>query len=102
MKSLKKNCSPLKDKKSAMFFKFTNVIAELGGPPLVQDFALIYYDELEAEVSKLKDKWVGEFENLTNFSEEIIKEWILDCVNLNNNISIIVNEVSKEIMEIEK
>ena len=73
MRFLKEKYLPLEDKKSATFFKVTDVIPKLGGSPLVQYSSLIYFDELEAKVSKLKDKWDGEFDNLTNFSMEIIK-----------------------------
>ena len=77
----------------AMFFKIINVIVELEGPPLVQYSTLISSDELEVEMStKLKNKWVEELANLTNFSKENIKAWTIDYVNFNNNISIIVNE----------
>ena len=84
-----------------MFFKITNAIVELGDPPLVWDSALIFVDGLEAEVSKLKDKWVREFDSLTDFSEESIKAWTIDYVNWNNNIPIIFNEAWEEIIEIE-
>lgn len=92
MKSLNEKCSPLEDKKSATFLNIIDAIVELGGPPLVKDSTLIYFDELEAEVSKFKDKWGGGFESMTNFFEESIKEWTIHYVNLNNNILIIVNE----------
>ena len=101
MRSLKEEYLPLEDKKSATFFKVTDVISKLGGSPLVQYSSLIYFDELEAEVSKLKHKWDREFDSLTNFSMEIIKAQAVDYVDLNNNISIIVNEAQEEIMEIE-
>ena len=53
-------------------------------------------------MSKLKDKWVREFDNLSYFSKESIKTWKVDYVNLNNNILIKVNEALEEILEIEK
>ena len=53
---------------------------------------LISLDEIEDEVAKLKDKWAREFDNLTDFSEDKIKAWTMDYVNLNNNILIIVCE----------
>ena len=83
------------------FFKVTDVISKLGGSPLVQYSSLIYFDELEAEVSKLKHKWDREFDSLTNFYMKIIKAQVVDYVDLNNSISIIVNEAQEEIMEIE-
>ena len=101
MKYLKEKCSPMEDMKSATFFKIIDAIAELGGPPLVQDSSLIFVDDMEAEVSKLKDKWAREFDKLSNFSEESIKTLTIDYVNLNNNISVIVNEAQEEIIEIE-
>ena len=53
-------------------------------------------------MSKIRDKWAGEFDSLTNFYEENIRAWTIDYLNFNNNISIIVNEAHKEVLEIEK
>lgn len=102
MKFLKEKTSFLEDKKSATFLKIIDFVVELKVPPLVRDSTLISSYELEAELSKLKDKWTREFDSLTYFSEENIKAWIVDYVNLNNNISIIFCEAQKEIIEIEK
>lgn len=93
LRSLKEICSPLEDKKSAMFFKITYVIAELCGPPLVRDYPLIFANDQQVEVSKLKYKWEGEFDNLSYFSNENIKAWTVDYVYINSNTSIIINEV---------
>lgn len=60
-------------------------------------------DDLEALVSKLNEKWVGEFETLTNFFEEIeenINAWTIVYINLNNNILTIVNETWEETLDI--
>jgi hypothetical protein len=43
-------------------------------------------------VSELKDKRVGEFNSLLDVFVENIRTWIVDYVNLNNNISNIVIE----------
>jgi hypothetical protein len=59
---------------------------------------LIFVDALEDEVSKLKDKWAGDFEILSDFSKESIKTWTMDCVNLNNNIWAMVNEARDEFL----
>ena len=53
-------------------------------------------------MSKLTNKWVGEFDSLAYFFEDNIKTWTIDYVNLNNNISTIVCEAREEIIEIEK
>lgn len=53
---------------------------------------MISPNELEDEVSKIKDKLAEEFGNFIDFSEESIKAWIIDYVNFNNIISIMVNE----------
>ena len=81
----------MEDKRSATFFKITNAIAKLRGPSLVRD-ALISTNDLEDEVSKLKDKWDKEFCSLSDLFEERNKAWTIYYVNVNNNISIIVNE----------
>ena len=77
-------------------------ITELGGPPMTWDSMLISLDELEIEVSKLKDKWPGELDNLSYFSEDNIQTWNMDYINLNNNISIIFYESHDDLIENEK
>ena len=73
-------------------FEFFDAIGELGGPLLVQDSMMISLDELEDEVSKLRDKWVREFDNLTDFFNVNMREWTLDYVSLNNDIFVIIFE----------
>lgn len=102
LRSLKERYSPLEDKKSTLLFKITNAIDELGNPPLVIDFTFISIDDMEAKLSKLKDKWAREFDSLSDFYKESIKTQMVDYVNLNNNISIIVDEAREEFLEIEK
>ena len=63
--SLKKRCSPPEDITSATFFKIIDVIAELGGPPIMRNSTLIIVDNLEFEVSKLKYKQAREFDSLS-------------------------------------
>ena len=63
---------------------------------------LILLDDLEIEVSKIKDKWAGEFDNLSDFSKDSIWTWSVDYVNLNNNIFVIICEAHDEVIEIEK
>lgn len=49
----------LEYKKSSIFFKVYSSITELEGLPLIKVSTLISPDELEVELSKLKDKWAG-------------------------------------------
>ena len=102
MKSLKKKCTFLEDKKGAPFFKVSYAIVELGGPPLFWDSMFISSYELESKVSKIKDKWVRQFDNLMSFSEDDIRAWTVDYINLNNNIWVIISESHDEVIEIEK
>ena len=90
-KSFKEKCTSLEDKNTT-FFKTSNAIAEPGGPPLVRDSMLIFSDEMEVEMSKVKDRWAREFNNLIDFFEDNIKARTMDYVNLNNNISVIICE----------
>lgn len=71
--SLSERCSPREDKRSVIFFKVTDAISELGNPYDIRNFTLIYVDELESEVFKLKNKWAREFDNLSKFFEEYIR-----------------------------
>ena len=102
MKSLKQKCMSLEYRKSVIFFKVTDAIVELGGPPLIWDSTLISPDQLEVEVSKLMDKWVGEFDNMSYFSKYNIRTWTVDYVNLNNNIFVTICESYDDLIEIEK
>ena len=92
MKSLKETCTLLEDRKIAILFKVTNVIAKLGNPPMIQVSTLIFPNELEVEVSKPKDKWVREFDNLMVFFEDNIRSWTVDYTNLGKNIYVTVWE----------
>lgn len=102
MKSLKVKCMLLEERKSAIFFKVTNVIAKFGGPPLIQNSTLILSNEMEIELSKLKDKQAREFDNLLYFFEENIQTWSKDYVNLNKNIYVIVSKAHDDLIYVEK
>lgn len=69
MKILNEKCSPLEDKKSATFFGIIDDISKIGGPLIVQYSTLIFIDDMEDEVSKLKDKWVREFDSFPKSSK---------------------------------
>ena len=56
LKSLKEKSTLLEDKKSTIFFKVFDVVVELECPPMLRDSTLISPNELELELSKLKDK----------------------------------------------
>ena len=92
----------LEDMKSALFFKVFDVIAELGGPTLIRDSTLISPDELQVELSKLKDKWAREFNNMSYFFEDSMGTWTVDYVNLNNNIFVTIDEACDDLIEVEK
>ena len=102
MRSVSERCSPIEDIKSANSFNITNIIAELGSPSIIVNSTLIIVDDLEVELSKLKDKWVGEFGSLSNFFDENIRTWTVDYVNLYSIILNIVIKAREEIIEIEK
>jgi hypothetical protein len=63
-RSFNEKCTPLEEKKSVTFFKIVEAIFKLGDPPVVKNSTLIFVDDLDFKLSKLKDKWVGEFDNL--------------------------------------
>ena len=49
-------------------------------------------------MSKLKDKWAIEFNNLMHLSEDDIQTWTVNYVNLNNNIFVIISEDCDEVI----
>ena len=63
---------------------------------------LILPDELNVELSKIKHKWVGEFNDLSYFFEDIMHMWTIYYVNLNNNISISIFEAHGNLIEVER
>ena len=63
---------------------------------------LIYSNEMEAELPKLKDKWAREFDSLIDFSEDKIRASTMDYNNLNNNIFVTICEAWEEFIAIEK
>ena len=67
MKTLMEKVTLLEDWNSSIFFKVSDAIKELEGPPLIKDSMLISPNELNVELSKLKGKWVAEFDDLSNF-----------------------------------
>lgn len=46
--------------------------------------------------------WVEEFENLSIFSEENIKTWIVTYVYFNNDISSVISQARGELIDIKK
>jgi hypothetical protein len=88
LKALKEKATSLEDKKSATFFKITDLVNELQGPPLIKDSMSISLEEMETELARLRDKWVEEFDSLSYFSGDNMCTWTIDYVNVNHNISI--------------
>ena len=86
LNSLKEKSTLLEDRKSAIFFKVFDAIIELEDPPLIKDSKFISTDELEFRFCKLKEKWAGEFDNLSDFSKDNICTWTIEYVNFNNNV----------------
>lgn len=56
MKSLIENVTLLEDRKNAIFFKVSDAIKGLDGLPMIKGSMLIFPDELDVELSKLKVK----------------------------------------------
>ena len=57
LKSLMEKVTLLEDRKSAICFKVYDAIKELEGPPLIKCSRFLLPNELDIELSKLKDKW---------------------------------------------
>ena len=79
-----------------------DVVNELEGPPLVKDSTLLSLDELEIELSKLRDKCTKEFNGMSNFSRDNMRTWIVDYINLNHNVYVRISEAHDDLLEIEK
>ena len=69
---------------------------------MIKRSVLISTNELDDELSKLKDKWVGEFDDLSNFSKDNMCMWTIDYVNLNNKISISISEDHENLIQVER
>lgn len=57
---------------------------------------------MEDELSKLMEKWVKEFDSLSNFFGDDIRMWIVDYINLNHNFYISLSKAHDDAIEIEK
>ena len=96
------NVTLLEDQKSAIFFRVFNVVKDLEGPPLIKGSTLISADELDSELSKLKDKWDGQFNDLLYFTEDNMHMWTFDYVNLNKNMSIFISYPHESLIHVER
>ena len=56
-------------------------------------------DDLEYELSKLKDKWAREFDSMSNFPQENIKSWTILDVNVNNDILDSISQGREELAD---
>jgi hypothetical protein len=63
---------------------------------------LISPNELGIKLSKLKEKCVGEFDDLSDFSEENMHTWIVGYVNLNNNFFFNMSETRENLIQVER
>lgn len=86
--SLKENATFLDDIKTAILFKAYDIVKELEGPPPVKDSTLLSYEELETDLSKLRDKWAEEFNSFSDLYGYNMCMWTIDYVNLNHFILI--------------
>ena len=77
-------------------------VKELEGPPLIKGFALVLTNELDNEPSKLKDKWAGEFDDLSDLFKDNILSWTVDYVKLNNDMSICISESCESLIQVER
>ena len=59
-------------------------------------------NDLETRLSKLKDKWVEEFDSKSNLSGDNMCTWIVDYVNLNHNVSISISKARDDLIQIKK
>ena len=57
---------------------------------------------MDDELSKLKDKWTQEFNDLSYLSEHIMCMWTIDYINLNNNVYISIDEACENLIQLER
>jgi hypothetical protein len=72
--------------------------------PEVFDFretTLLTKEQLESELNILKISWGSEFDNLTNFPEEEIKQWLVSFINDNEDHMTSIQESCSECKTIE-
>ena len=102
LKSIKEKSTLLEDWKSFIFFKVSDVVNELEGPPIIKGSTLISPNELDIELFKLKDNWAKEFDDLLYFSKYSMRMWTIDYVNLNKNASIDFSEAHENLIQVER
>lgn len=67
MRGLIDSCRLLEDRNRIVFLKDSNVIKDLNGPPLIKNSFLLFAEETEKELSKLKELWANDFNKLFEF-----------------------------------
>nr|KUM50079.1 hypothetical protein ABT39_MTgene3307 [Picea glauca]QHR88587.1 hypothetical protein Q903MT_gene2601 [Picea sitchensis] len=66
-----------------IFLKVVNIIKELEGPSLIKDSMLLSRDQIEVEISNLRNSWGTQFDDLAGFPDDEIRNWLVDFVNEN-------------------
>jgi len=64
-----------------VFMKKIEIVNTFEGPYLVRESKLLTKDQLQMKLNILKTLWASEFDNLTNFPENEIKQWLVNFVN---------------------
>jgi len=63
---------------------------------------IINKEKLEIWLSIIKASWAGEFDNLTDFPEEEIKQWLVTFVNDNKDHLESIEQLWSELKEMEE
>jgi hypothetical protein len=84
-----------------LFLKDTYIVKELKGPPLIRDSTLLINDQMEVELSTLRITWGIEFDDLTNFSEDETRHWMVSFVNENEDQMFVAQQQGVEFKAVE-
>jgi len=92
----------INDISSDFLLKAIKVVDDLCGPRMIRDSVLITKDILKNELNDISESMALEFDNIIDFSEEEIKKWLFNFVNVNEDQSAIVAQLQEYAQEIKE
>jgi hypothetical protein len=71
------------ENKILLFLKVLDAIKEWEGLILIRKSMLLNKDQMEIELGALRAAWGSEFDDLENFPEEELRQWLVSFTNDN-------------------
>jgi hypothetical protein len=95
-------CKKIDERSGDAILKAFDVIKEMQGPQLFRNSAMITKEELDSQLVAMKTSLATDFDNLVEFPEEELKEWLITFVNDNEEHLLAIKPQQVEHNEIEE